>query len=62
VLVRAKTAKEKLGQGDQGLGRTLRTAFVPGSFAHILDVDTPAALRRARRYGSRAGRPRSARD
>jgi molybdenum cofactor cytidylyltransferase len=62
VLVRVKAAKVQLGKGDQGLGRTLRTAFVPGSLAHLLDIDTQAALRRARRHGSRAGRPRSALD
>jgi molybdenum cofactor cytidylyltransferase len=60
VLVRVKAAKTKLGQGDQGLGRTLRTAFVPGSRVHLLDIDTPAALRLARRHGSRARRSRSA--
>jgi len=60
VLVRVKTARTKLGQGDQGLGRALRTAFVPGSPAHLLDVDTQATLRRARLHGSRARRSRSA--
>jgi len=62
VLVRVKAAKAKLGQGDQGLGRALRTAFVPGTSAHLLDVDTPAALRRARLYGSHSRRSRSALD
>jgi molybdenum cofactor cytidylyltransferase len=62
VLVRVEAAKADLGQGDRGLGRSLRTAFVPGSAAHLLDVDTPAALRRARRHGSRARRPRSTLD
>ena len=62
VLVRAKAAQAKLGQGDQGLDRALRTGFVSGSPGHLLDVDTPAALRRARLYGSRSRRSRSALD
>ena len=62
VLVRVKAAKTRLGQGDQGPGRALRTTFVPGSPAHLLDIDTLAALRRARRHGSRAARPRSVPD
>jgi molybdenum cofactor cytidylyltransferase len=62
VLLRADRAKARLGQGDEGPGRALRTAFVPGTTAHLLDIDTPAALRRARRHGSRAWRPRSIGD
>jgi len=62
VLVRVKAAKTSMGQGDQGLGRALRTTFIPGSHAHLLDIDTQAALRRARRHGSRAAGPRSIPD
>jgi len=60
VLVRAQPARLALGQGNTGLAGALRTMFVPGTAAHLLDIDTPAALRQARRYGSRALRPRSA--
>jgi molybdenum cofactor cytidylyltransferase len=60
VLVEVAAAKAALTRGEAGLGRTLRTAYVPGRAEHLLDVDTPAALRCARRHGSRAWRPRSA--
>jgi len=51
LLVRARVAKDRLGKGDTGLGRALRTTFVRGSRAHVFDVDTVAALRIARRRG-----------
>jgi len=60
VLVEVAAAKAGLGRGEAGLGRTLRTAYVPGRADHLLDIDTPSALRRVRRHGSRAWRPRSA--
>ena len=52
MLVRALAAKKRVGKGDTGLGRTLRTAFVRGARGHVLDVDTPQALRLVRRQGS----------
>jgi len=60
VLVRVVAAKAALAQGEVGLGRSLRMAYVPGGVDHLVDIDTPAALRRVRRHGSRAWRPRSA--
>jgi len=54
MLVRAAKAKARLTSGDRGLGGALRTAFVHGSGGHVLDVDTPHALRLVRRHGSRA--------
>ena len=62
MLVRAAPARAALGTSDRGLGAALGTAFVPGTAAHLLDIDTPTALRRAQRHGSRAWRPRSAKD
>ena len=53
MLIRVRIAKDRLGKGDRGLGGALRTALVCGSAAHVLDVDTPGALRRVRRHGSR---------
>jgi len=53
MLVRVGVAKGRLGEGDRGLGVVLRTAFVRGSEAHVLDIDSPRALRRARCHGSR---------
>ncbi|MBW8743420.1 MAG: NTP transferase domain-containing protein [Sphingomonas sp.] len=61
MLVRARIAKDRLGKGDTGLGRALRTAFVPGSPGHVFDVDTIAALRIARRQASRAAHVMTAR-
>ena len=49
MLVRSRSARKKLGRGDKGLSGALRTVSVPGTEAHVLDVDTPAALRRLRR-------------
>ena len=60
VLVEVAAAKAGLAEGEAGLGRTLRMAFVPGNAGHLLDIDTPAVLCRVRRHGSRAWRPRSA--
>jgi len=62
VLVRTQSAIARLGRGDAGLGGALQTVFVPGTAAHLLDIDTPAELRRARHHGSRALRSRSALD
>jgi len=59
MLVRAGKARERLSTGDKGLAGALRTAFVQGSSGHILDVDTPHALRLVRRHGSRDIRRRS---
>jgi molybdenum cofactor cytidylyltransferase len=53
VLMRTQAARAALGSGDAGLGGRLRTAFVPGTPAHLIDIDTPEALRRLRRHGSR---------
>ena len=61
MLVRASVAKARVGKGDTGFGRTLRTAFVRGSRDHVLDIDTPHALGIARRQGSRGGGRRSQR-
>ena len=62
LLVRAAVAKARLGRGDKGLAGALRVRFVPGTAAHLIDIDTPEALRRARRHGSRGFRPRSTAD
>ena len=59
ILVRTSVAKERVGKGDTGLGRMLRTALVRGVRDHVLDVDTPHALRLARRQGSCSGGRRS---
>jgi molybdenum cofactor cytidylyltransferase len=60
VLVQVAAARAALAAGEAGLGRSLWMAYVPGRADHLLDIDTPAALRRVRRHGSRAWRPRSA--
>jgi len=60
VLVHVAAARAALAQGEAGLGRSLRMAYAPGSAGHLIDIDTPAALRRVRLHGSRAWRPRSA--
>jgi len=52
MLVRARSARARLGQGDKGLGGLLPTAFVPGRAGHLLDIDTMGALRAVRRHGS----------
>ena len=62
LLVRASVAKAGLERGDKGLSGSLRPRFVPGTAAHLIDIDTPAALRRARRHGSHGVRPRSSAD
>lgn len=62
MLVRVAVAKARLGRGDKGLAGALRAGFVPGTAAHLIDIDTPNALRRARRHGSRGFRPRSTAD
>jgi molybdenum cofactor cytidylyltransferase len=49
MLVRTQAARKGLGRGDKGLAGALHTLFVPGTEAHVLDIDTPAALRRVRR-------------
>jgi molybdenum cofactor cytidylyltransferase len=62
LLVRAAVAKARLGRGDKGLAGAIRARFVAGTAAHLIDIDTPDALRRARRHGSRGFRPRSTAD
>ena len=59
MLIRVRIARDKLEKGDRGLGGALRTALVRGSKAHVLDIDTQRALRRARCHGSRGINPRS---
>ena len=62
LLVRTTAARTGLGQGDKGLSESLRARFVPGTAAHLIDIDTPAALHRARRHGSRGFGQRSTAD
>ena len=59
VLIRVGAAKAALECGDAGRAGRLPPALVRGTPAHMLDIDTPRALQRARRHGSRAFRPRS---
>jgi molybdenum cofactor cytidylyltransferase len=59
MLVRSHAARLALGRGDKGLAGALRTAFVAGKPGHVLDIDTPAALRLLRLQGSRGLRLRS---
>jgi molybdenum cofactor cytidylyltransferase len=62
VLVRAAIARHGLRPGDKGLADATRARFVAGTAAHLIDIDTPEALRRARRHGSRGFRLRSVAD
>ncbi len=62
MLVRVRAARARLGQGNKGLAGALRVRFIPCTAAHLIDIDTPNALRRARRHGSRGVRPRSTAD
>lgn len=55
MLVRTAAARSGLQSGDSGLAGIVSPAFARGTIGNIIDIDTPAALRRARRHGSRAG-------
>jgi molybdenum cofactor cytidylyltransferase len=59
VLARVQAVRAALARGGERLGHDLAARIVPGAYGNILDVDTPAALRRARLHGSRALRRRS---
>jgi molybdenum cofactor cytidylyltransferase len=52
LLVRTAVARAHLGRGDVGLAAALDPQPVRGGPAHLLDIDTRDALRRARRGGS----------
>jgi molybdenum cofactor cytidylyltransferase len=61
VLIRSQVARNVLLRCDRGLGVALarcRLAEVQGQPGNVLDIDTPAALRRLRRAGSHASRRR----
>lgn len=61
ILVRVRAARSALGQGDKGLAKGLLIASVPGKAEQVFDIDTPDALRLARRHGSRIAGQRSQR-
>jgi molybdenum cofactor cytidylyltransferase len=59
LLVRTAVARRLVRAGDDGLVRRLdpaRVRLVRGERGAVLDIDTPVALRRARREGSRRRR------
>ncbi len=56
VLVRVSVARALVPAGDRGLGGMAGQRSVRGTAAHLIDVDTPADLRRARHAIRRWGR------
>lgn len=59
MLVRADIARRLAAKADRGLAQSLaadRVALVAGDAGHLLDIDTPRALGRARRRIAGAGR------
>ncbi|HWI87547.1 MAG TPA: NTP transferase domain-containing protein [Sphingomonas sp.] len=59
VLVRVSAARARLAHDDGGLALRPRTAFVRGGPHNLIDIDTPAELRRMRGNGSYRFGPRS---